>query len=87
MYKAYKDQIEKRLHSWRYTMIKHRDRLHKSFRDRPSLKPYFQKLFDDCYNMARRKAATETRLSVDVFPIASPFTPEEVLDIDYLPDD
>jgi len=33
-----------------------------------------------------RRAATETELPINTFPDEPPFTVEEVLDVDYLPD-
>jgi hypothetical protein len=81
----YKYQPEKRSNSWRYTILKHRDRLETSLEDSPSLKAYFLEVFDKWYQKARKKAATETGLPINRFPSQSPFTPKETLDPDYLP--
>jgi hypothetical protein len=82
----YKYQPQSRSHSWRYTILEHRDRLDKVFADSPSLAAYFRQVFEHCYVKARRKAATETGLAIEMFPTESPFTPEETLNPDYLPD-
>lgn len=82
----YKYQKEKRSSSWEYTIYEHRDRLTKAFRDSPSLKPYFQEIFEQCYGKGRKRAAIETKLPIDIFPNQSPFTLEETLDFDYLPE-
>lgn len=82
----YKYQPDQRSNSWRFTILEHRDRLEKSFRDSPSLHPYFASIFADCYARACRKAAVETGLSLDTFPVLSPFTPEETLNLDFLPE-
>jgi hypothetical protein len=50
-------------------------------------KPYLQEVFDKCYSKARKKAALETGLPIATFPPQSPFTLEETLDVDYLPED
>lgn len=50
-------QPEKRSNSWKYTIFEHRGRLEKAFRDSPSLKPYSQKIFEQCYSKARQRAA------------------------------
>lgn len=82
----YKYQPKRRSNSWRFTILEHRDRLETSLENSPSLKPYFFEVFDKCYVKARKKAATETGLSIDTFPAKSPFTPEETLNPDYLPE-
>lgn len=83
----HKYQPEKRSNSWLATLFEHRHRLNKYLKESPSLKPYFQSAFGDCYNTARKLAAIETGLEIAIFPTESPFTPEEVVDSDYLPAD
>lgn len=82
----YKDRAEKRINSWRFTIKKYRFRLREAFKTSPSLKNYFAEVFDECYQDARDLAATETGLSIEIFPTESPFTPEDSLNPDYLPD-
>jgi hypothetical protein len=82
----YKYQPKRRSNSWRFTIIEHRDRLETALENSPSLKPYFFEVFDKCYAKARKKTATETGLSIDTFPVKSPFIPEETLNADYLPE-
>jgi hypothetical protein len=81
----YKYQPEKRSRSWRSTIFEHRDGIQESLSTSPSLKPYLQEVFGDCYQTARKKAAIETGLDISTFPPKSPFTPEATLDPDYLP--
>ncbi|WP_250124209.1 DUF29 domain-containing protein [Chroococcidiopsis sp. CCMEE 29] len=76
----HKYQPEKRSNSWLATLFEHRRRLNKYLKESPSLKPYFHSAFADCYNAARKLAAIETGLEIDIFPTESPFTPEEVLE-------
>jgi Domain of unknown function DUF29 len=82
----YKHQPQMRSNSWRYSILEHRNRLHKSFKASPSLKRYYLEVFPECYGTARKLAATETGLAIANFPTESSFTPEQVLNEDYLPE-
>ncbi|MBW4458898.1 MAG: DUF29 domain-containing protein [Nodosilinea sp. WJT8-NPBG4] len=82
----YQYQPDRRSNSWRFTILEHRDRIDKAFRDSPSLKPYAAKNFADCYALARKKAAVETGLPTETFPEANPFSLEATLNPDFLPD-
>lgn len=82
----YKYQPEKRSNSWKFTLFEHRDRLLEAIEASPSLNPYFREVFDKCYAKARKKASLEMGLPTGAFPIESPFTPEETLDTEYLPE-
>ncbi len=83
----YKYQPEKRTNSWKSSIREHRRRLKKAFADSPSLKRYFEEVFDECYQEAREQAADETGLPLDTFPQESLFTPAEALNPNYLPQD
>ena len=80
-------QKNKRSNSWRYSIIEHRNRLKKDFRDSPSLKPYFDDVLEDCYQTAREFASEQTGLDIKTFPIDIPFTKEQILNSNYLPKD
>jgi hypothetical protein len=82
----YKYQPEKRSKSWLSSILEHRRRLRVCFEDSPSLKPYFTEVFERCYQDARHQAAVETGLPLDRFPEESPFTPQETLISEFLPD-
>jgi hypothetical protein len=41
--------------------------------------------FNYCYEYARKEAAAETGLNLDIFPKTCPFILENVLNPDYLP--
>lgn len=82
----WKYQAEKRSTSWELSIAEHRRRLRDVFEDSPSLKRYFEECFDQCYQDARRQARIETKLAIATFPDSSPFTPEQCLDQDFLPD-
>ncbi|AFY74631.1 protein of unknown function DUF29 [Synechococcus sp. PCC 7502] len=81
----YKYQPAKRSNSWLYTVVEHRQRLSDALTSSPSLKGYFLEVFTEAYEAAKELASAETGLEIDVFPIDSPFTPEQVLDKKYLP--
>ncbi len=83
----YKYQPEKRTNSWKSSIREHRRRLRDDFKASPSLKRYMTEVFDECYQDVREQAADETGLPLNTFPNLSPFTPTEVLDPDYLPQD
>ena len=82
----YKYQPEKCSNSWLSTIFEHRDRLEEDFTDSPSLKRYFEEVFEPCYQKARKQASIETGFPLETFPLNCPFTPEQVLDMDYLPE-
>ncbi|MGK7898470.1 MAG: DUF29 domain-containing protein [Xenococcus sp. (in: cyanobacteria)] len=75
-------QPNKRSNSWTYTITEHSIRIQDAFEDSPSLKSYFADIFDSCYSSARKLAAKETGLDINIFPIHCPFTQEDVLDSD-----
>lgn len=82
----YKYQPDKRTNSWLSTIFEHRRRLQKNFQESPSLKTYFLEVFPESYQAARQQVALETGLLVDTLPIDSPFTTDECLNQDFLPD-
>jgi hypothetical protein len=82
----YKYQADKRCGSWRATIREHRKRIRQALEESPSLKPYFDEVFGLCYDDARLLAADETELDVTIFPEQSPFTPEQTVNPDFLPE-
>jgi hypothetical protein len=82
----YQYQPEKRSNSWRYTILEHRRRLHKAFKHSPSLKRYFMLELNECYLGARKLASAETGLAKKTFPVEMPFTVEQILNEDFLPE-
>ncbi len=83
----WKYQPEKRTNSWINTIDEQREQLELILKDSPSLKPYFKQIFPECYQKAVRSAVNETNLPKLTFPIDCPFTQEQVLDMDYFPQD
>ena len=82
----WKYQPSKRSNSWKRSIVEHSYRLIEAFEDSPSLKPYFGEVFNKCYQKARVLASTETGLSKQVFPEICPFSEDDVLNPEYLPE-
>ncbi|MGF1479212.1 MAG: DUF29 domain-containing protein [Cyanophyceae cyanobacterium] len=81
----WKYQPAKRSNSWLYTIAEHRERIEDAIVDSPSLKKVYEEGFEKAYDRARRGAAIETGMPLNVFPPASPFTREQVIDPNFLP--
>jgi hypothetical protein len=81
----YKYQPQERTNSWLASIEEHRQRIENTFRDSPSLKRYFQEIYDSVYLKARRLAAFETGSPLSIFPETSPFTIEESINPDFFP--
>ena len=79
-------QPNKRSRSWKSSIFEHRRRLHEAFKGSPSLKLFFTNIFPECYQYGRKQASIETDLSLTAFPTESPFTIDEILDENFLPD-
>ena len=81
----WKYQPQKRTNSWKASITEHSLRLNKAFKKSPSLKPYFEQVFAECYQDARLITAQETGLDIHVFPEICPFAQADVLNPQYLP--
>lgn len=79
-------QPECRGGSWRGSIREHRRRVNDDLNDSPSLMPYLQAVLAECYANAREQAADETDLPLETFPLTCPYTPEQLLNSEYLPD-
>jgi len=72
--------------SWKGSIVEHRRRIRDALKDSPSLKPYLQEVFAECYLDAVELASAETELPVETFPGECPYTAAEVLDSNFLPE-
>ena len=79
-------QPDKRSRSWESSIFEHRRRIHKAFKNSPRLKPFFANVLAECYQYGIKQASIETGLSLTAFPTESPFTIDEILDENFLPD-
>lgn len=81
----WKYQPEYRTGSWRGSIREHRRRINEDLQDSPSLAPYLQEIWAECYENAREQAVDETDLPLATFPATCPFGDEQVLDSRFLP--
>ena len=76
----------RRSRSWPSSIAEHRRRLRNDLATSPSLRPYAREQFEECYQDGRRQALIETGLSADALPSAPPYTLDQTLDPEFLPD-
>jgi Domain of unknown function DUF29 len=82
----YQFQPRRRSRSWLSSITEHRRRLRNDLATSPSLRPYARARFSECYRDSRRQALIETGLPEHALPSASPYTLEQALDPEFLPD-
>jgi Domain of unknown function DUF29 len=82
----YRFQPDQRSSSWRGSIVEHRRRLRKLTRESPSLRPHAREVYAESYADGREQAAAETGLPLATFPADPPFTLEQALDPQFLPD-
>jgi Domain of unknown function DUF29 len=82
----YQYQARRRSRSWLSSIEEHRRRLRNDLATSPSLRPHAREHFEECYQDARRQALIETGLGPDALPSAPPYTLEQTLDPEFLPD-
>lgn len=78
-------QPESRSGSWEGSILEHRRRIRKALKDSPSLKPYLETIFSECYFEAVKQAKAETGLSLEIFPRQCSYKLVDVLDDTFLP--
>ena len=66
--------------SWRGTIENARHSTAKLLRDNPSFKARLQQTITDEYPYARRSASYDTGLQLDAFPLACPYSSEQLFD-------
>lgn len=79
-------QKEKRSNSWEVTIFNQRDELNFDFETSKNLENYAKANFEKIYRKSRQMASKETGLPLSTFPEEPPFTFEQVIDEDYLPE-
>jgi len=77
---------KRRTRSWLDSILEHRQRLRDDLAESPSLKGHLEAAFREAYADARARAITQTGLSERAFPGTSPYSLEQALDSDFLPD-
>jgi hypothetical protein len=78
-------QPQKRSRSWITTIVEHRQRIASDLKDSPSLKPYLEEVYSECYQNACELASTETGIAKKFFPPEPPFSLAEVLNPNFTP--
>lgn len=78
-------QSEKSSRSWKATILDQRIQIARHVQDNPSLRAKADHLFLEAYADARKLAATETGLSLKLFPLKPPFTRQQVADQSWYP--
>jgi Domain of unknown function DUF29 len=82
----YQFQPDQRSSNWRGSIVEHRRRLRDDLKDSPSLHGYASEIFREAYEDAREQASVESGLPLRALPKASPYTLEQTLDPEFLPD-
>lgn len=80
-------QPNRRSPSWATTVRDQRDEIEEILTDSPSLRPVVRDTLSATYTRARRKAIGETGLPDTTFPADCPFTPDQILAENFLPED
>lgn len=79
-------QAEKRTSSWLSTIREQRVQIRLLLEDSPSLKPYLKEIFLTAYELGLALAIRATRLGERVFPEECPYSPEEIMNPEFLPE-
>jgi hypothetical protein len=77
-------QPECRSNHWKASIVEHRRRIRDLLKDSPSLKPYLEEVFTECYEDAIELASIETELPAVTFPSDCPYSTAEVLKAGFL---
>jgi hypothetical protein len=72
---------------WIGTIFEQRGRVHRLLKDSPSLRQFYRESVPGMYLAARLRAARESGIAFGLFPEECPFTPEQVLDLEFFPED
>lgn len=79
-------QSERRSGSWESSIIEHRRGIKKALKESPSLKPYLESIFAECYVKAVKQAKAETGLPLETFPASCLYELTQVTDDEFLPE-
>lgn len=79
-------QPDKRSNSWLGTIREQRIQIKLLLEDSPSLKPYLEQALLDAYQLGLALAIRETDLDEQAFPEVCPYTLEQALNSEFLPD-
>jgi hypothetical protein len=78
-------QPERRSASWQTTISTQRIDIESVIEDSPSLRNFPSRIADRTYGHARERAALETKLPLNTFPQALPYSIKDILDFRFMP--
>ena len=78
-------QPDKRSNSWLSTIREQRVQIKLLLQDSPSLKPYLDEVFVAVYELGLALAIRETQLGEQIFPEVCPYTLDQTLNPEFLP--
>jgi hypothetical protein len=73
-------------HSWRDSIVEHRDRIDRLCLRSPALRRHLPAMLAEEYPRARRRASVQTTLPLTTFPDTCPWAVEQILDETFFPD-
>ena len=77
-------QPEKRSNSWKSSIREARKQIERLIRKHPVLRLHLEMSLEECYQDAREDASDETGLDIEVFPLACPYSIEQIGDRQFL---
>lgn len=78
-------QPERKTPSWMASLSEQRSQITLQLEESPSLAPYLMPYAEKAYPAAVTRASLETGIPKSTFPVAQPFSQEEMLDLDFIP--
>jgi hypothetical protein len=79
-------QPRKRTRSWSATIAEQRDAMADSLAQSPSLRQHLSDNLSESYRRALRRAVIETGLAIRQFPTRCPYSVDQLLDEEFLPE-
>ncbi len=79
-------QPQRRSDSWLDSVTDARTQIELTIEDSPSLRRYPAEQLEECYQRARRQAAKQTGIDISAFPELCPYSLDDILADNWLPD-
>ena len=78
-------QPDQRSSSWRGSIVNSRNRIKRILKKNPGIKGKIPEIYSDIYEDALSVAIAETGLKREVFPTENPWTFDEIMELDFFP--
>jgi hypothetical protein len=78
-------QRQRMSRSWLNTLDAQRSQIAKLLDENPSLRPTTMEVASKVYPTAARRASTQTGLPRSIFPLANPYSKDQLFDFDFVP--